>query len=67
LFIERRQTTEVTATATTSNMSHWRQAARKSRNKLRLDYEDRLCRMKTIPSVQREPITWWQLQGQGRL
>ena len=47
LFIERRQTTEVTATATTSKLSHWRHAAWKGRNKLRLDYEDRLCRMNT--------------------
>jgi len=66
LFIETRQTPNQTATATWSNLRQFRQAARKGR-KLILDYADRICRLKTIPSVQRKPITWWQLQGQGRL
>ena len=47
LFIETRQTPNQTATATWYNLSQFRHAAWKGRNKLRLDYQDRLCRMKT--------------------
>ena len=46
-YIERRQTSEVIATATSSNLSHLRQATIEGRNNLRLDYKDRICRLNT--------------------